>query len=422
MWIPLLNPCCSYLRVRIENNILGQVLDCVRAAKDQSRSRVEGGAPAVWGPDGKDLFEQMARPLQARMADLLSPVHAELRELRSIMMAAAVSESSNVTEVSRRGPDRLAPPGLAEAPRAETAAAPSLGLSVSPTIGPISPGWLPRPSNSSAAAPDDNASQLSSLLTWAQGLEGPLKSPMMQLADWVDSRGSSALLSPQPEALSTPVLPALAPSLLIKSGIVGSSREGGKPPRPVPAVAGAERRAVMLRGADMRAAVAAAPPAKAVPTNDVVMLVRSDALLRSTTHESSTGSSDGEAAAVTIQHYRNRAAASTSRWAIASTAAATTAKGAGVKSIGGRRHGVASRGGVGRGDEALDRDPSRGQDSDYSAPDAVEGQTSVHNRAAARSGSAHPPHHAFAGRRAASTSPRRGTTSRASGVVAFRDL
>ena len=163
---------------------------------------MEGGAPAVWGPDGKDLFEQMARPLQARMADLLSPVHAELRELRSIMMAAAVSESSNVTEVSRRGPDRLAPPGLAEAPRAETAAAPSLGLSVSPTIGPISPGWLPRPSNSSAAAPDDNASQLSSLLTWAQGLEGPLKSPMMQLADWSTAavHPRSSLRNPRPSA------------------------------------------------------------------------------------------------------------------------------------------------------------------------------------------------------------------------------
>jgi hypothetical protein len=48
-------------------------------------ARKGDGAAAMWGPDGGDLFEQMSRPICARVSDMMKPIQEEMQELRDMV-------------------------------------------------------------------------------------------------------------------------------------------------------------------------------------------------------------------------------------------------------------------------------------------------------------------------------------------------
>ena len=65
------------------------MLDRLAAAEERERIRDSKGPDGLWGPDGEDLFEQMARPMQTRVEALLRPVRTELQEIHELATIAA---------------------------------------------------------------------------------------------------------------------------------------------------------------------------------------------------------------------------------------------------------------------------------------------------------------------------------------------
>ena len=74
-------------------------MDRLETAEALATKRHDARPVAVWGPDGGDLFEQMSRPVNSRLADLLRPVHAELHHLRARVDAAGRQHRSNAEGV-----------------------------------------------------------------------------------------------------------------------------------------------------------------------------------------------------------------------------------------------------------------------------------------------------------------------------------
>jgi hypothetical protein len=63
---------------------IASLLRAVQELPDVIARKGEGAA-AMWGPDGGDLFEQMSRPICARVEDMMRPMKQELQELRNIV-------------------------------------------------------------------------------------------------------------------------------------------------------------------------------------------------------------------------------------------------------------------------------------------------------------------------------------------------
>lgn len=153
----------------------------------------------VWGPDGGDLFEQMSRPVQSRVADLLRPVHAELQELRAI--ASGTTEASSPTasmfpaSPGRPGLDSQIASADISSPRRREGNFHSQSAARSPSV--VSIGDPAPPPAGLLASHDccfaeaetkscDESTVQSPLTAWAQELRGPLKNPMLSLAAWVE--------------------------------------------------------------------------------------------------------------------------------------------------------------------------------------------------------------------------------------------
>jgi hypothetical protein len=175
-----------------------QVLDRLQAADDYQRAIHEKEPVTVWGPDGGDLFEQMSRPVQSRVADLLKPVHAELQELRSIACRPH-SPSHSYLPTSPSTPGRHQADSSARLVDSSSPSKNLLGDTLSAARADVheSIGWLSRRSSPRVQIglpgnfkDGDEGAPHSPLRAWAQDLQGPLKSPLMQLAAWVEPSSS----------------------------------------------------------------------------------------------------------------------------------------------------------------------------------------------------------------------------------------
>ena len=228
---------------------------------------------AVWGPDGGDLFEQMSRPVNSRLIELLRPVHAELQHIRTLADAAFPAEKVDGSATS--SPGRRAPATApAESGTLVMAAAQATALDMAAGLakdGDHSQGCVQPAARtpSPAAAAKEDEGRRSPLRDWALGLDGPLKSPLLHLADWVENPRTNVRAT----GAEGPLRP-LPLNLAREAAALGGQSQANQPSGAAGPCDTAKRRGAANWA---EAHTGKSGLAAARPSNDIVLLVRGSA-------------------------------------------------------------------------------------------------------------------------------------------------
>jgi hypothetical protein len=149
-----------------------------RLTASEERERNRQGPKGLWGPDGGDVFERMARPVEARVEALLRPVHAELQGLHDLAAAASVRDNESVYasnfDMESWGGDVDVGGGRRRSPSPCRRGPPPPPPSTYPAA------LLPR--RLSPDRPDTMSGRQSPLREWTRGL--PFESQILRLTNW----------------------------------------------------------------------------------------------------------------------------------------------------------------------------------------------------------------------------------------------